>query len=257
MRDDANLKCRLVKAKTSREDAATERKDAMKLTKRILKIETERMINTDPDTSWLGEYSDRKTSEFSIDRAHDEDCQTQSELAQQAVEQLERILAYLSARSHEIGNDSNDIYYWGLDDACDLIGIAQDELAECDCSSGGNWNNREYRYFNPSLSYVDKNGRALPGNTPEDIRKYTKQDYDRLESLYAGNWSFIGIDAKAEIVIGSTCQTITSGGLWGIESDSGEDYLKEEEQNQLAELRTQLYELGFSKRAIAAAIKAV
>jgi hypothetical protein len=95
----------------------------------------------------------------------------------------------------------------------------------------------------------------LPGNTPEDVRRYTQQDFDRMKSLYAGYWSFIGIKATAKVLIGDTCQTIQSGGLWGIESDSGEDYLKDEEGNQLAELRAQLYNLGFSKRAIAAAIK--
>ena len=86
---------------------------------------------------------------------------------------------------------------------------------------------------------------------------YTKQDYARTESLHAGNWGFIGIEARAEIVIGGVCQRVTSGGLWGIESDSGDDYLKEEETNQLAELRTVLYEMGFSKRAIAVAIRSV
>ena len=78
---------------------------------------------------------------------------------------------------------------------------------------------------------------------------------ERMESLPAGNWPFIGIGAKAKITVNDTCQTITSGGLWGVESDSGDDYLKEEEQNQLADLRAQLYELGFSKRAITAAVK--
>ena len=60
---------------------------------------------------------------------------------------------------------------------------------------------------------------------------------------------------KRTITVNDICQTITSGGLWGIESDSEESYLRSVEQEELSDLRAQLYELGFSKRAIAAAVK--
>lgn len=214
--------------------------------KRILSIKVERLDDTDPDTSWLGEYSDKPKGDYSVDRAHDEDCQTQSTLVAQTIEQLERVIAYLDSQRRAVGNDSDNPLYYSLDDACDLIGVAQDELTECDCGRG-QWNNREYRYFNTSGNYK--------GEPLEDIIKYTRQDYERVESLHRGVWGFIGITATAEITIGDTCQTITSGGLWGIESDSGADYLKEEEANQVAELKEQLYALGFSRRAIATAVK--
>lgn len=183
----------------------------MKHTKRILSIEVKQDYDSDPDTSWLGEYSDRKTSEYSLDRAHDEDCP----------------------------NFDNE----------------DGEEESCTCGFDGYWNNREYRYFNPSSNYVDKAGHALEGNTPEDVRKYTKQDYDRLESLHRGAWAYIGIWAQADIVIGTVRQTIRSGGLWGIEDDSEPAYFKEVEHEELSELRNQLHALGFSKRAIAEAIK--
>jgi hypothetical protein len=64
-------------------------------------------------------------------------------------------------------------------------------------------------------------------------------------------------EKQREIVLGNTCQTITSGGLYGIESDSDADYFAEVEQEQLAELRGQLHVIGFSKRAIASAFKNV
>ncbi len=89
------------------------------------------------------------------------------------------------------------------------------------------------------------------------MRENASKDYDRMESLQRGAWGYIGIGARAEIVIGGVCQTITSGSLWGIESDSEESYLRETEQEQLTELRGILHELGFSKRAIAAAVKAM
>ena len=233
----------------------------MKQTKRILSISIERMDDKSPDTSWLGEYSDKRTSEFSIDRAHDTDCQTQNQTAKDAIDQLERVIAYLEQERRHAANQYENFgtldasaRYDAIDAAQDLLIAAQDELAECDCGRG-EWNHREYRYFNPSFNYVDKAGKPLPENTPEDVRKYVKQDYKRMESLYAGNWSFIGIGAKAKITVNDTCQTITSGGLWGIESDSEESYLRSVEQEELSDLRTQLYELGFSKRAIAAAVK--
>lgn len=225
----------------------------MKNGKRILKIELKRMFDESPDTSWLGEYSDKRTSEFSIDRAHDEDCRTQNQTAKDAIEQLKRMISHLQTYRQTIGNDSENPYYWGIDAAIDLLAEKQDDLAECDCGRG-TCNHREYRYFNPSFNYVDRNGRPTGGDTPEDIRKYVARDYARMEALQAGEWSFIGIGAEARITIGGTCQTVTSGALWGIESDSDESYLEETEQEQLAELRAILYEMGFSKRAIAAAI---
>jgi hypothetical protein len=56
-------------------------------------------------------------------------------------------------------------------------------------------------------------------------------DEDRLAGWRAGDWHFIGIVAKACVeVIRSgvgTYYEMTSGGLWAIESDSGEAYLSE------------------------------
>lgn len=78
---------------------------------------------------------------------------------------------------------------------------------------------------------------------------------DRLHQYQNGDFAFIGIQAKAEVMVDGICQTITSGGLWGIEDDSDESYLRDVEQEELGALRGQLYQLGFSKRAIATAVK--
>jgi hypothetical protein len=214
----------------------------MKQAKRILSIKIERMIDESPDTSWLGEYSNRPKGDYSIDRAHEENCATQHTDEANAV--IERIRKHIQDRYDarvEGSQEEKD-----LDDVADILDHASDECYECDCGRGY-WDPREYRYFNTSGNYT--------GEPMEDIIRYTKQDYERMEALNRGVWEFIGIGAKAEVVIGSVCQTITSGGLWGIESDSEEDYLKEEEENQLAELRGILHEMGFSKRAIATAVR--
>lgn len=84
---------------------------------------------------------------------------------------------------------------------------------------------------------------------------------DRLDQYKRDVFSFIGIRAVAEISItcetSNTIQHITSGGLWGIESDSPEKYLKEIEQTELDELCDQLHALSISKRAISAAFREV
>jgi len=74
--------------------------------------------------------------------------------------------------------------------------------------------------------------------------------YDR------GDWGMIGIKAKAEI---NTWQepntwkkidTITSGGLWGIENDQKPENYKDIENDQLDELKATLKEFGFTEEQI-------
>ncbi|MGO8717740.1 MAG: hypothetical protein ACLQMO_00810, partial [Acidobacteriaceae bacterium] len=61
--------------------------------------------------------------------------------------------------------------------------------------------------------------------------------HDRRQQYDNGDFGFIGIQAEAEIVVAGVCQTITSGGLWGIESDSTTDYLSEIEKEEIEQLR--------------------
>lgn len=89
-----------------------------------------------------------------------------------------------------------------------------------------NVDRREFKYFEPA--------------NPE----YGQQDYERMESLNNGNWSFIGIIAEATIKVDDHLQTVHSGGLWGIESDSGDDYIKSVEHGELADLKNQLETMG-------------
>ena len=78
---------------------------------------------------------------------------------------------------------------------------------------------------------------------------------DRLAEYRSGDFGFIGIRAIARVCVNGIIQTLHSGGLWGIEDDSSEQYLCEIEQEELTQLRTELYSFGFSKRAIATAIR--
>jgi hypothetical protein len=66
------------------------------------------------------------------------------------------------------------------------------------------------------------------------------------------------VRAEAEVTLsGDAAQTITSTVIRGIVADADLAHLKMVEDAQLAELRKRLYEVGFSKRAIASAIKSV
>ena len=107
---------------------------------------------------------------------------------------------------------------------------------------------REFRCFRPFAA----------GETvgTEDYYKYGLQDYQRIRDLDRGEWQYIGIRAVASIVVGYTVQAIESPGLWGVESDSGDDYLKEIADEEIAALRRILLDLGFTESEIDAAIAA-
>jgi len=96
-----------------------------------------------------------------------------------------------------------------------------------DREARGDMGHNEYRYFNPA------NAEAA------------ELDYQRSETLNRGEWCYLLIHAAA--VVHSErgiAQTVTSGYIGGIESDSGEAYLAEIETEQLAELRKELEALG-------------
>lgn len=108
----------------------------------------------------------------------------------------------------------------------------------------------------PDLSFLKQDYRGADV-TEEENERYQEQDKKRLES-YGYTWEMIGIKAVAEIHITSNSwsppQTqiheISSGGLWGVESDSGPERFSEIEQEELNDLSETLQEFGFSKDEI-------
>ncbi len=109
----------------------------------------------------------------------------------------------------------------------------------------------EYRWFNPNAN----NYASLPD---AEIRKYCQQDYERAEALNDGQWHYVGVIAKAVVRSASgVSQTLRSGGLWGIESDSGKEYFAEIRAEQLSDLRTELLAFGFGPRAITHAFSTI
>lgn len=229
----------------------------MKNMKRIHTVTIKRMVDPDPDTSYLGEYGNRPTSEFSIDRQHALDCVLNS----QGDTDNESLTDCEECEHLEVEHvDGKCIHGSANGNTCECSGYSPKALECSECGEcRDSWDRREYQYFNPSFNYVDKFGKALKENTPDDVRRYVRQDYERMERLNAGDWCYIGIRAYASVQVAKDgpLQEISSGGLWGIESDSEKGYLADVEKEELSDLRTQLHALGFSQRAISAAFKNV
>jgi hypothetical protein len=114
----------------------------------------------------------------------------------------------------------------------------------------------EFRHFDtsrPDGVYIEWSREECPDTlkTPLDYLfqdpDYEEEDRARLEAFNAGEWSMIGIRAKASITIirngVGTIYTMTSAGLYGVESDSGEDYLNEIFEEEKAAIKADLITL--------------
>jgi hypothetical protein len=72
---------------------------------------------------------------------------------------------------------------------------------------------------------------------------YLDDDEDRRAEYERGDFSFVGVRAEAEVAVDGVTQTLTSGGHWGIESDSKE-YLQEVAEEEYTDLRQILKTIG-------------
>ena len=107
------------------------------------------------------------------------------------------------------------------------------------------WGQGQYPYFLPATDWWN-----LKGAEKREAWKHALEDMERLETL-GKTWDLIGIYAEAKIAIDSILETISSGGLWGIDSTNDEDYLEMIEAEELATLAVILKELGFTEAEIA------
>lgn len=108
----------------------------------------------------------------------------------------------------------------------------------------------ELRYFVPMNSVEDhRKGLSRLGysrSQAEDMaREYCRQDYQRMEALNEGQWAYMGITAEARVSYSSgngsrRLEWLTSSGLWGIESDSGDEYMSGIAKCELSQLQHHL-----------------
>jgi hypothetical protein len=120
---------------------------------------------------------------------------------------------------------------WKLDESPDLSWIGEYSNTPKEGAISTGRSGRHYRWFNPA--------------NPE----YGQAEFERMEGYENGNWQVLGIVATAEIAydIGGgskRLERLSSGGLWGIDSDSDQGYLKEVEQEQLEDLSSHLGHFG-------------
>jgi hypothetical protein len=183
---------------------------AIPIKRKIFEVSICHIVDTYPDTSCLGEYTDELTDGIIVRR--------DNEFYEKLPREMER---------------DNDGRFIGKGD---FIEPLPEQL-------------REFRGFKPYAG-GEKIG-------TKEYYKYGMRDYERMEGLNNGNWYYIGIMAKAKIGIsfdgGLTYKIdeITSGGLWGIESDSDKKYIKEVENEELQDLKRTLAAYGFGRSVIA------
>ena len=82
-------------------------------------------------------------------------------------------------------------------------------------------------------------------NNTEQVEKWIEEDHERLQN-YAITWFSIGIIVEAQVSYpidnngNRRLEWFSSGGLWGIESDSEESYLKSIEEEETENLKEHL-----------------
>jgi len=163
------------------------------------------IIDDDPDTSWLGVYADYPENQWAIDRKRRGD------------------------------KKSDEYRYWN----------------PCNYTPPGNLEN--WRHVSDDRIHDALILAGLPVMPrAQAIRAldlhYIEQDYLRNEALHRGDWHCVGIHVSVDLVIplgnSTVIQTIESPGLWGIESDSGEDCFNEVLENECAQLTEILQGMG-------------
>lgn len=123
------------------------------------------------------------------------------------------------------------------------------DAVHIDREERGDMGRHEYRYFNMSSNYEDE--------TPENQQKYMEQDYKRMQDYNRNEWCMLFLICEARVVVNGIVQTVTSGGLGGVESDSDDSYFEEIKEGQLEELAEVLRSLNFSQKQIRTAFKDV
>lgn len=106
----------------------------------------------------------------------------------------------------------------------------------------------------------DYNPDNYKGIDPETAAEYLRQDRERIDAYNRGEWYAMGISASCSLWRNHPGHAqhvaeVFTGGLWGVESDSDESYIRSVEDDQLDELRDILADMGIPEDHIAAALR--
>jgi hypothetical protein len=83
----------------------------------------------------------------------------------------------------------------------------------------------------------------------DQVKKWIDEDHKRLEDFENNKWDANGVIATARVKypIGGNnwrLEWLSSGGLWGVESDCGDDYMQEVVDGELERLKQHLEKFG-------------
>jgi len=198
----------------------------------IEQVRIKRMIDNDPDTSYLGRYTDDIGPGVVI-RKYDE-------FYERIPTEMER-----DSNGRFIGKEEPDIPLYSNE----YVGFRP---ANHIPHNPDNWKH---------VSRADKKAvREKFGSLKKADYAYALEDYNRFEGLTRGDWYYIGIevDATVSISVAGRCLNsivVQSGGLWGIESDSGDVEINDIISDEKESLRKELQSMGFPDDQIDAAFK--
>lgn len=206
----------------------------------------------DPDTSWIGELTDSELphaihwefGEFVADMIRDLLTESLADAKQLIRDRWADEVA--DGATIEFDADEDAIENRRL---CATIYRSDDEH-EYDYEELEYDIPRDRRAFTFFVAYAGGEHPDLSADS--EYRRCAIQDYDRMRGLDRRDWNFVGIVAEGEVTIQGTTQTFRSGGLWGVESDSG-DYLTDVAREELDGLRAILLDIGIDAETIAAA----
>jgi len=201
----------------------TDRPQAREINGRTYRIRLE--VDEIPDTSWMGEYTDRPPDvTFCVWR-------TDGTLRGAKPPEPEE-----PEDSAGLPDDEHDAVW----DAYDEAMIAWDESGPeilKDYLPRAGWH--EYKFFVPYAGGLDPYD---PQTDRAEWAKYAEQDYRRMEDLNRGGWCFVGVIVETQAPTCGCCgHTETLGAsLWGIESDAGDSYFDSVVEDLIGELDAEL-----------------
>ena len=92
---------------------------------------------------------------------------------------------------------------------------------------------------------VDIEISILPDENPDPSYLDQEGFEDRKKAFARGDFNYIGVQAVAEVDINGSIQHIKSMGVWGVESDSGDAYLRNEVgKEEFNDLKGTLKDMG-------------
>jgi hypothetical protein len=173
-----------------------------------------------PDLSYLGEYTDQP-GEWTVDRELGELLGEYIDKEETIPyrEDLDKRVTELEDQGYDTDwyeeeNEDGQCYftlrYWG-----------HEVLAADLCST---YERNSFRYFAPANMDVE-------AESKEDKIKYAIRDFERMEDCNRGYWSPVGC-VVTMLIEG---EEVAYASLWGIESDSEKEYLKEVEEDLISE----------------------